>query len=103
MAVRLLASRTGRPLLSRNVFNFCLWYSFMFEADKTPEPSAAGRIKHIDKNLEPAIFWPLATACPVNCSRKTQYKYNGGFEVYTTVAMSNVVFWYAAPCRFCEI
>jgi hypothetical protein len=26
------------------------WYSFLLEAEKTPEPSAAGRIRSIEKN-----------------------------------------------------
>jgi hypothetical protein len=44
---------------------FCFWYSFLLEAEWTPGPRAAGRIRYIENpftssGLEPAIFWLVA-------------------------------------------
>jgi hypothetical protein len=44
MAVTLTASSIGRPLLLRNISYFCLWYSFLAEAEETPGLRGVGRI-----------------------------------------------------------
>jgi hypothetical protein len=48
MAVRLSALRTGRALFPETLF-LCFWYSFLLEAEQTPGPCAAGRIRQIKK------------------------------------------------------
>jgi hypothetical protein len=65
MTVSLLALRTGRAVLPRNIF-FCFWYSFLLEGEWNPGYSAAGGIKYIEKNsftssgLEPTTFLLVA-------------------------------------------
>jgi hypothetical protein len=46
MSSMLSALRTGHILLPGTLF-FCLLYSFMLEAEWTPGPNAAGRIRYI--------------------------------------------------------
>jgi hypothetical protein len=48
MAVRLSALRTGHTLLPRNII-FLLLVLVLLEAESTPGPSAAGRIKQIEE------------------------------------------------------
>jgi hypothetical protein len=48
MAARLWALRARRALLHRNII-LCFWYSFLLEAEWIPGPSAAGRIRSIEK------------------------------------------------------
>jgi hypothetical protein len=71
--VRLLASGIGRAQLPRNIVYFWFWYSFLLEAEYTPRPSAAGRIRFASLGLEPATFRLVAkflkiyaTACLEN-------------------------------------
>jgi hypothetical protein len=47
MAVRLLTMRAGRALLPKNI----IWYSFLLEAEWTPGPSAAERIRYIGQRI----------------------------------------------------
>jgi hypothetical protein len=46
MAAGLSALRTVRTLLPRNIIIFlCFWYLFLLEAEQTPEPNAARKIR----------------------------------------------------------
>jgi hypothetical protein len=51
----LSALRAGYALLPRKKVFICSWYSFLLESEKTPGPSAAGRIMQFERSPESDI------------------------------------------------
>jgi hypothetical protein len=49
---KIFSLHTGRVLLPEILF-VCFWYSFLLQAEKTPEPSEAGRIRYIEEIYSP--------------------------------------------------